>query len=386
MKNKICIVTTKFPPKDWGGLAKSVERMALYARDFGLNVHVAHMITEENSNIFLDENRKTDFRDGITVHTIRAGKEFFSGKRKLGDCPHTLTLQMMYHSLEKLHLEENFDIFHSFFLFPSGYITGLLSKRFNIKSIVTLAGNDINKYLFSPEKVSSCRSGLENAERIIALSNDLLDKAHSITDVKHKGTVIYNSVLIPQSRWKEPDNEIFTIGCAGIFKYAKGLPYLFKALAEVAKKEKITLQLAGRVREEEKENFEEMVKKTGIEPYFFPSIPREKINDWLLTLNLFVLPSLTEGCPNILMEAMAAGLPCVATRTGANEVLVDDRISGLLVPWGDSIALEEAIFEMINNRSLREDMGKRGREKMKEFSPEKEKKEWEILYRELIDF
>ncbi|MEQ8222060.1 MAG: glycosyltransferase [Candidatus Eremiobacterota bacterium] len=386
MKHKICIVTTKFPQKDWGGLARSAERVALYAADFGLDVHVAHLVTEENSHILLDENRETVLRDSMTVHTIRAGKEFFSDKRKLGDCPHTLTLQMMYHSLEKLHIEEHFDMFHAFFLFPSGYISGLLSKRFNVKSIVTLAGNDINKYLFSSEKVAPCRTGLENADRIVALSHDLLDKASCIADIKHKGTVIYNSVLIPPCRWKEQENKIFTVGCAGIFKYAKGLPYLFKALGEVAKKENISLHLAGKVREEEKENFDKMVKDTGIEPHFTHSIPHEKINDWLLTLNLFVLPSLTEGCPNILMEAMAAGLPCIATRTGANEVLVEDGISGLLVPRGDSKALERAIFEVINNSSLRKSLGEKAREKMKAFSPEKEKKAWEILYRELIDF
>jgi len=384
MKNKICIITTKFPSDDWGGLARTCERVAFCGRYYGLDVHIAHLVIEERSHILLDENRTTELRDGLTVHRIKVATNFAS--RKLGDCPHTLTLQMMYHSIEKLYLQEKFNLFHSFFLFPSGYIGGLLARRFNIPSIVTLAGNDINKYLFSPEKIAPSGIALQNADKIVALSNDLLEKTHCITPVKHKGIVIYNSVSIPEGVWKEPENEIFTVGCGGILKYAKGIPYLLKAIGEVGKKERVCLHLAGKVREEERDDYEKIVEKTGVEPCLIPPIPHDEITGWFMTLNLFVLPSLTEGCPNILMEAMAAGVPCIATETGANDVIIDNGKSGILVPWGDSKSLGEAIYEAMKNKNLRERIGKNGREKMKEFSSEREKKEWQKVYRYFLDF
>lgn len=386
---KICIVTPQYPPKDWGGLARTVENIALLAAHIGLDVHIAHIYTENTSYVLLDENRTTEIIHTITVHRIKAGKQSIPEKgRKLGDCSHTLTLQMMYHSLEQLYLDEKFSLFHSFFLFPCVYITGLLAKRYHIPLIATLVGNDINKYMFSPEKVAACRSGLENANRVVALSQDLLDKAHSLSPVKHKGDVIYNSVSIPDQIWTDPPAKPFCVGFAGIFKYAKGLPYLFKAVAEIAQKQDIILELPGRVRKEEMDIFQQALDQTGIKPFLrlLPPISRDRINDWLMTLHLFVLPSLTEGCPNMLMEAMALGLPCIATQTGANPVLMDPMVSGMIVPWGNSKELEIAILNMMKDREAARSMGRKAREKMMLFSKERETNAWEKIYKTFMEF
>jgi glycosyltransferase involved in cell wall biosynthesis len=271
-----------------------------------------------------------------------------------------------------------------------GYISGLLAQKQARPSIVTLVGNDIKKYIFSPEKVGVCQSGLEKADRVAALSRDLVEMAHSLVPIDHKARIIYNSVDIPAGEWKphKRPNGLYRIGCAGIFKYAKGLPYLFKALALLATGRKLVLELVGDLRESERDTFEIMVQRTGISEFiqFLDPMPHEGIFDWLRSLDLYVLPSVSEGCPNILMEAMAAGVPCVATCTGAAGVLVDDHISGLLVPWGDSYALAEAIAEIMDNPGRAAGFGSAAREKMRQFSGQRERSAWEALYRELIDF
>jgi glycosyltransferase involved in cell wall biosynthesis len=66
----------------------------------------------------------------------------------------------------------------------------------------------------------------------------------------------------------------------------------------------------------------------------------------------FVLPSLSEACSNVLMEALATGLPVVATRVGGNPGLVEDERTGLLVPPGNPSALAEAIVKLLQTPTL----------------------------------
>ncbi|MEI7450959.1 MAG: glycosyltransferase [Desulfomonile sp.] len=388
---KICIATPEFPPEQWGGLARTVSRVAGHATDVGLEVHVAHFTVDSNTPILLDENRKIRKTNGFTVHNITLGKEEpVATVPDLWDCPHNLTLQMMYQSLEILDRNERFDLFHSFFLYPVGYICGMLAHRLGIPSIVTLVGNDVKRYIFSPEKVSICRTGLENADRVVALSKDLGDMANALTPISEKTRIIYNSVKIPLENRKinTSHSSPFRIGCAGIFKYAKGLPYLFKAVADLAVHRDIKLELVGKLRDNEKKIYDYMLSKTGIGDILklMDPIPHDLMHQWLRGLDVFVLPSLTEGCPNVLMEAMAVGVPVVATRTGAAEHLVEDRVSGLLVPWGDSGSLASALIQIIDDRNLGESLGAAGRTRMKSFSSVVERRAWENVYRELLNF
>ncbi len=390
-RKKICIITPEYPPEQWGGLARTVERVSIHARDMGLEAHVAQLGIDPVNLVLLDENRVSETRDGITIHRIIVGKQPMNdSSREIWDCPHTHAIRMMYQSLEMLHARERFDLFHSFFLYPTGYISGLLAHRFRIPSVVTIVGNDIKKYTFSPEKVAVCSSGLKNADRVVALSRDLMEMADAIAPVEQKARIIYNSVKVPEAYLtrESPSDGPFRIGCGGIFKYAKGLPYLFKAVASLNESRDVVLELRGRLRESEAGVFREMMEKTGIgqrvavlEPMEHQSIP-----DWLQSLDLFVLSSVSEGCPNILMEAMASGVPSIATRTGAVEDLIEHGISGITVPWGDSAALAAAISEMMDNPDKACEMGPAARSRMLEFSAEREFLAWQTLYRELIEF
>ncbi len=387
---KICLITPEFPPEQWGGLARTVAQVAAQMAALGLQVHVAHFQVTAEALVLLDENRRVREHGQVKVHQITVGREKMGDTpRQLWDCPHTLTLQMIYHSLEMLHQQEQFSLLHSFFLYPLGYLTGLLARRMNIPCIATLLGNDVKKYFFSPEKVAVCRSGLENADYVVALSQDLLDQAQALAPISHKAQIIYNSVAIPVAAWQPRERrEQFRLGCAGIFKYAKGLPYLLKAFAAVLREQEGELELVGGLREEEKPVFAAMLQRTGSGPRvkFRGPLPHLQIQEWLRSLDVFVLPSVSEGCPNILMEAMANGVPCVATRTGANAVLLEDRVSGLLVPWGDSRSLAQAIGELLGNPGWAASLGAAARRRMGDFSPPREQAAWAAVYRRFLYF
>jgi len=190
---KVCIVSLEYPPAHWGGLARTVQNTAHRLRDMGLEIHVAHVTVQEHDDVLLDENRNDEIQNGIVIHHLQVGTEDLSNRPiTMWDHPRTRTFKMMYQSLELLHLSERFDILHSFFLYPTGYITGLLARRMGIPSIVTLVGNDIKKYIFCPEMTAFCRSGLENADAVAALSHDLLQTASALFPVDNNVINLYN--------------------------------------------------------------------------------------------------------------------------------------------------------------------------------------------------
>ena len=80
---------------------------------------------------------------------------------------------------------------------------------------------------------------------------------------------------------------------------------------------------------------------------------RNDVTDIYKAADIFVFPSLQEGLPVALMEAMASGLPIIASRIRGNEDLISDDRSGCLVKAQDSVAIAEAVSEMIQKPSKR---------------------------------
>ena len=118
---KVCITTPEFRPTQWGGLARTVGRVARHATNMGLEVPRGAPGSSRGPFCPPGQNRQSRLTDGIIVHRLAVGRErIIDSQRSLWDCPHTLTLQMMYQSLEMLHREVAFDLFHSFFLWPVG--------------------------------------------------------------------------------------------------------------------------------------------------------------------------------------------------------------------------------------------------------------------------
>jgi len=81
--------------------------------------------------------------------------------------------------------------------------------------------------------------------------------------------------------------------------------------------------------------------------------------------SIFLLPSYSEGCPNSLLEAMAAGLAIIATDVGAIGEIIETGINGLIIPPGDHTAIGKAIKNLLANNGLREQIGKYNSAKVK---------------------
>jgi glycosyltransferase involved in cell wall biosynthesis len=112
---------------------------------------------------------------------------------------------------------------------------------------------------------------------------------------------------------------------------------------------------------------------------------RQDVPNILGLLDVFVLPSLWEGLPIALLEAMAAGLPVVATAVGGTPEVVVEGETGFLVPPRDPEALAEAILRLLREPDLRRRMGEAGRKRVAEhFSVEQMVQKTEALYEHLL--
>lgn len=109
----------------------------------------------------------------------------------------------------------------------------------------------------------------------------------------------------------------------------------------------------------------------------------ETVEEELRRMDIFVMPSLSEGMSNAVLEAMASGLPVVASGSGGNREVVADGETGLLFPVGDDAALAERLAALARDARMREAMGDAGRRRVLErFTVGRMVSEMESLYME----
>jgi L-malate glycosyltransferase len=131
--------------------------------------------------------------------------------------------------------------------------------------------------------------------------------------------------------------------------------------------------------------FEQQISDLGLKANFVFLGRRDDVPAILASCDLAVLPSRAEGLPNAVLEYMAAGLPTVVSRVGGNAELVENGVTGLVVPSEDSPALSNAFLQLLRDPDLARQMGIRGREFIvRNFSFDRLVREVDALYTELL--
>ncbi len=122
---------------------------------------------------------------------------------------------------------------------------------------------------------------------------------------------------------------------------------------------------------------------TGIRDRVWMAGSREDVVPLLSAMDVFVLPSLAEGISNTILEAMACGLPVVATRVGGNAELVLERQTGMLVPRADPGAMADAMLRYLDDDAMRCSHGLAARQRaVEEFSIEGMVRNYQDVYDE----
>ena len=186
------------------------------------------------------------------------------------------------------------------------------------------------------------------------------------------------------------DEEI-RIGTAALLTPRKGLEYLIDAFAHVRKDHRdVTLYIAG---EPVKDGDQDYVKSLHRQVRDHDTEDAIEFLGWvddmplyLNSLDVFVLPSLNEGIPGAVREALAMELPVIATDVGGTSEAVIDRETGLLVPPANSEAIGDALHRLLDNPGQREELRRKGRERIvSEFSIEQYIRNYESFLLSIVE-
>jgi L-malate glycosyltransferase len=133
-------------------------------------------------------------------------------------------------------------------------------------------------------------------------------------------------------------------------------------------------------------NFEALAESLGVRSHIHFLGVRRDINALLNAMDIYCLPSLTEGFSNSLLEAMACQKPCVATEVGGNPEIVKNGETGFLVPPQNSRALAESILDLAQQPFMRSKMGEAGFDRVQQqFSIRKMVLEYEQFYKHIVE-
>jgi glycosyltransferase involved in cell wall biosynthesis len=392
MNTRTCIVTGQYPPQV-GGVGHSAYRVANLLSRQGQQVHVV-VLQKHSVPLSFDVSFSSTQEDKVLVHRV---KVFYPDRRNEPAMSEAEILtrynREMFDALEYFQQRYQYDALHAFFLYPAGFITGLVARLHRVKCIVSIRGNDVGKYAFDPMRLPFIRSALENADFITSVASSLLELAdRAITPIFCMSKTILNSIDIvkqqPKERPKLPLRGT-VIGTAGLFRYKKGLVYLFKALANLNGHFDYTLLLAGDFfKEEDRQPHLNYLTEYDIfdRTLITGKISPDRMADYLQLFDILVFPSLfSEGCPLSMLEAMAMKKVVVGSRTGAIPEIIRDHENGLLVNPGSSEEISRAITELVENPALCKRLAQNAANTVSEMTPESEFREWTEVYKTVFD-
>lgn len=249
----------------------------------------------------------------------------------------------------------------AYFGIPSGPAAWLLKALGSVPYLISLRGGDVPGFRPYDFKTFHClgapliRFVWRGAAAVVANSRGLRELARRF-EPRQEIHIIPNGVSTaefpPVARAWDPPELVFS----GRVVYQKGLDLLFAALANLQHLDwRLTIVGDGPSQpalwqQAKTLGFADRLTFTGWQS-------RAALIEHLGRANLFVYPSRDEGMPNAVLEAMAAGLPVLATRIAGNEELVLAGESGLLVPPNDIPALQAALAELIPDAGRRQRMG-----------------------------
>lgn len=270
----------------------------------------------------------------------------------------------------------------------------IISERTTFSHTPEITKNIKNKLFFIFLLKPLARIIYPLADAIVCVSKGVAEDLACFLPISTKGKirVIYNPIVdeklydLANEPVEHPwflNKEIPVILAVGRLSKAKDYPTLLKAFALVRKNKKIRLVIIGDG--EERKNLENLINKLNLSQDVLLLGFEKNPYKYMKRAFLFVLSSKVEGFPNVIVEAMACGIPVISTDcpSGPNEIIKNGE-NGILIPVGDEKALAEAIIKILDDPFLKDKFSREGKKRAEEFTVKKGVNEYEQLFQEIL--
>jgi glycogen synthase len=366
---RILVLNYEYPPLGGGaGVATAALAQGLVER--GVRVDVV------TASAGADAERRATAREaeevadaGLRVYRVRSRRVGVHEAGMVGAASYLVNALPMVRQLLRTN---QYDALHVFFSLPTGALLPFLNLR-GIPVVVSLRGSDVPGYDPHHAGVQRMHRLLKpltrwiwrRANRVVALSESLGRlTTHTLPGLRY--AVVPNGVDLklfhPPEVVRQPGTT--PVRCLAVARLVerKGLGCLIRAFA-LLERGRFQLDIAGDG--PDRQALQALAAHHGVaeEIRFLGSLSRAVVAERYREADLFTLPSTAESFGNVFAEALASGLPIVASQVGGIPDLVEHGHNGLLVSPGDPHALAQAIRYLADDPQLRSEMSSRNRAK-----------------------
>ena len=351
---KIDVFTDYFPPHLGGGVERVVDEVC---RRLARQGHTLRVFTFNT-----DRAPAYEVVDGVRIYRAPAIQLTRFTRMQASLSPGLLPLAWR---LARSHPP---DILHAHNLFFSSATVAVLLRHLLKKPLVTTLHLGSLRQLGGPSLLLAStyertlgRAIVRSSDRLIAVSNAVAQHAAHLGAQPEAVRVIANGVDVQQFRpGAGRVNGTFRVACVGRLIFNKGPQYLVEAAPEVLgahPETEFVFVGDGPLRP----HLEERARQLGVGHRLTFLGTRHDVAAILQTCDMLARPSLLEGMPLTVLEAMACGLPVVATPVSGTAELVRDGENGIFVRPADPAALARAILRLIEDEPMREAQGRSAR-------------------------
>jgi glycosyltransferase involved in cell wall biosynthesis len=379
VNKRLLFLSERYPP-DLGGVASSSGRISRALADIGCNVDVIAWTRSLQPGVVAKEDGNP------TVYRMGRYREWDA------TMPHTLNL------FDWLNTKHTYHAIWGHYLASAGFLATWFGRLKNIPSTVSVRGNDLDRDMYPPGDFARLLWTLNNAGCLSAVTNDLAAKVRALCgrdDVVWLKNVVDSKMFSPRPSKEElrqklgirPDEIV--LGFSGELREKKGQHFLLETLRKVRETRPACLLIIGEVRPSEMPRLMQWAGADGLEEHRILvtgqlATPAE-VNDRLQLCDVYIQPSLWDGMPNALLEAMAAGCGCIGSDAGGIPEALVDGVNGIVVPRWELHRLPEVVLEWTSSSSeYREQIRQAARARVvADYGPDVERRQLQSILKRL---